>query len=71
MSLVAVCRMRNEKHKLGLRDRLAERLWWMDRDDPRFASTHWARIGYAAVWAAGFVVLLTIAEVVYWMLQNL
>lgn len=59
------------KKRDSLRMRLAQRLWWIDRDDPRFASTQLAKIGYAAFFAAGFVVLLTIAEITYWLLQKL
>lgn len=37
-------------------------LWWLDRDDQRFQSSWWAKLGFAIVWLFGFLVLLLFGE---------
>lgn len=43
-------------------NKLGQWLWWMDRDDPRFASSAGAKFAYAFVWAVGFLLLLAVAH---------
>ena len=43
-------------------NRLGDRLWWMDRDDPRFRDSAWAKLAYAVAWSIGFLILLLIGQ---------
>lgn len=43
-------------------NKLGQWLWWMDRDDPRFRSSQWAKLGFAVVWALGMMALILVGE---------
>ena len=43
-------------------NKLSQRLWWMDREDPRFGSTALAKLGFLIVWTLGFLLLLLVAQ---------
>lgn len=43
---------------------LGQRLWWMDREDPRFRDSFWAKVGFSVVWAVGFLFLLLFSQFV-------
>jgi hypothetical protein len=45
-------------------NRLGQWLWWMDREDARFRNSQGAKLAFAAVWTAGFFLLLLVSELV-------
>jgi hypothetical protein len=46
-------------------------LWWMDKDDPRFRDSAWAKTGFVIVWAIGFLVMLLVSQCVVSLLVGL
>jgi hypothetical protein len=50
--------------------KLRQMLWWMDRDDPRLASSPIARLGFVIVWMLGFLFLLAVAQLVLYLLNR-
>jgi hypothetical protein len=52
-------------------NRLGHWLWWMDRDDPRFRDSAWAKFAYAVVWSIGFLLLLLVSQLALGLLGRL
>jgi len=46
-------------------------LWWMDREDPRFATSFGAKLGFAIVWTLGFLFLLAVAQLALYLVSRL
>ncbi len=51
--------------------RFGQMLWWMDREDPRFATSFGAKLGFAIVWALGFLFLLAVAQLALYLVGHL
>jgi len=51
-------------------NRLGRWLWWMDREDPRFRQSHWAKLGFSVVWVIGLLFLLMFSQFVVRMLAR-
>jgi hypothetical protein len=62
--------MRTPAHEATNMNRLGKWLWWMDREDPRFASSLGAKLAYAIVWALGFLFLLVFAQLMLYLLNR-
>jgi len=47
------------------------RLWWTDRDDPRFAASLGAKLAFLLVWTLGFLLLVGFGQLVLYLLSHL